>query len=65
MARPGDRHRRDPAGVAPTDPESGFGALIDHLGAAATFTLPLLLDAVTGGDSAYDGKFYRDRSPSA
>ena len=26
--------------------------------------LPLLLDAVTGGDSAYDGKFYRDRSPS-
>ncbi|GAA4702712.1 CocE/NonD family hydrolase [Nocardioides conyzicola] len=53
-----------PPAVTATDPQSGFGALIDHLGAAATFTLPLLLDAVTGGDSAYDGKFYRDRSPS-
>ena len=53
-----------PPAVTATDPQSGFGALVDHLGAAATFTLPLLLDAVTGGDSAYDGKFYRDRSPS-
>lgn len=53
-----------PPAVAATDPQSGFGALVDHLGAAATFTLPLLLDAVAGGDSAYDGKFYRDRSPS-
>lgn len=53
-----------PPAVAATDPQSGFGALVSHLGAAATFTLPLLLDAVTGGDSAYDGTFYRDRSPS-
>ena len=53
-----------PPAVTATDPQSGFGALVDHLGAAATFTLPLLLDAVTGGDSAYDGKFYRDRSPA-
>ena len=53
-----------PPAVAATDPQSGFGALIDHLAAAGTFTLPLLLDAVTGGDSAYDGTFYRDRSPS-
>ncbi len=52
-----------PPAVTATDPESGLGALADHLTAAATFTLPLLLDAVTGGDSAYDGKFYRDRSP--
>ncbi|WP_051551382.1 CocE/NonD family hydrolase [Nocardioides sp. URHA0020] len=53
-----------PPAVAATDPQSGFGALIDHLAAAGTFTLPLLLDAVAGGDSAYDGTFYRDRSPS-
>lgn len=52
-----------PPAVTATDPESGFGALIDHLSAVGTFTLPLLLDAVAGGDSAYDGKFYRDRSP--
>lgn len=52
-----------PPAVAATEPESGFGALIDHLTAAATFTLPLMLDAVAGGDAAYDGKFYRDRSP--
>jgi putative CocE/NonD family hydrolase len=53
-----------PPAVTATDPESGFGALAGHLTAAATFTLPLLLDAVAGGDSAYDGKFYRDRSPA-
>jgi uncharacterized protein len=53
-----------PPAVAATEPRSGFGALIDHVAAAATFTLPLLLDAVAGGDSAYDGAFYRDRSPA-
>ena len=53
-----------PPAVTATDPQSGFGALVDHLTAAATFTVPLLLDAVAGGDSAYDGTFYRDRSPS-
>lgn len=52
-----------PPAVAATDPQSGFGALVDHLTAAATFTLPLMLDAVAGGDAAFDGKFYRDRSP--
>src|SRR5690349_1282943 len=52
-----------PPAVAATEPESGFGALVDHLTAAATFTLPLMLDAVAGGDAAFDGKFYRDRSP--
>ena len=53
-----------PPAVTATDPESGFGALRrPPRPRPATFTLPLLLDAVTGGDSAYDGKFYRDRSP--
>jgi len=52
-----------PPAVAATDPESGFGALVDHLTATATFTIPLMLDALTGGQAAYDGRFYRDRSP--
>ncbi|MEP9362638.1 CocE/NonD family hydrolase [Nocardioides sp. CN2-186] len=53
-----------PPAVTATDPESGFGALIDHLSAAATFTIPLMLKALAGGDEAYDGTFYRDRSPN-
>lgn len=52
-----------PPAVAATDPQSGFGALVDHLTAAATFTIPLMLKALTGGEEAYDGPFYRDRSP--
>ena len=52
-----------PPAVAQSDPESGFGALLDHLFAAGTFTVPLLLDATLGGDAAYDGPFYRERSP--
>lgn len=53
-----------PPAVTATEPESGFGALVDHLTAAATFTIPLMLDALAGGDAAYDGRFYRDRSPA-
>lgn len=52
-----------PPAVTATDPASGFGALVDHLTAAGTFTLPLLLQALVGGDPAYDGKFYAERSP--
>lgn len=52
-----------PPAVAQSDPQSGFSALVDHLYGVATFTAPLLLDAVTGGDAAYDGPFYRERSP--
>ena len=52
-----------PPAVTSTDPESGLGALVDHLFGATTFTAPLLLDAVMGGDAAYDGPFYRERSP--
>ncbi|MBZ5739009.1 CocE/NonD family hydrolase [Nocardioides mangrovi] len=52
-----------PPAVTATDPESGFGALVSHLTAAGTFTIPLMLKALLGGDEAYDGKFYRDRSP--
>lgn len=52
-----------PPAVTATDPQSGFGAFVDHLTAAATFTIPLMLDALAGGDAAYDGRFYRVRSP--
>ncbi|MDF1605271.1 CocE/NonD family hydrolase [Nocardioides sp. YIM 152315] len=53
-----------PPAVTATDPQSGLGALVDHLTAAGTFTLPLMLEALLGGDAAYDGRFYRDRSPA-
>jgi uncharacterized protein len=45
------------------EPQSGLSTLLDHLVGAGTFTAPLLLDATVGGDAAYDGAFYRDRSP--
>ncbi|SDC88373.1 CocE/NonD family hydrolase [Nocardioides lianchengensis] len=52
-----------PPAVTATDPGSGFGALLQHLYGAVTFTVPLMLDALLGGDAAYDGAFYRQRSP--
>jgi putative CocE/NonD family hydrolase len=44
------------------DPASAIQALLDRLTTATTFTGPLLASAVLGGDPAYDGQFYRDRS---
>lgn len=52
-----------PPAVTATDPASGVRALLSHVFGAATFTAPLLLDAVLGGDAAHDGPFYRTRSP--
>jgi hypothetical protein len=52
-----------PPAVAATDPQSGLGALLSHVYGVASFTAPLLLDALFGGDAAYDGPFYRKRSP--
>ncbi|MET3962180.1 putative CocE/NonD family hydrolase [Marmoricola sp. OAE513] len=37
--------------------------LVDHLVGAGTFTVPLILKAFTGGEPAYDGPFYKQRSP--
>lgn len=45
------------------DPASGFKTLLDHLKTAVTFTAPLMAKAILGGDPAYDGPFYRERSP--
>ena len=52
-----------PPAVAASDPQSAFVALATHLTALATFTVPLLLNAATGGEPAYDGPFYTQRSP--
>ncbi|MCD6639260.1 MAG: CocE/NonD family hydrolase [Nocardioides sp.] len=45
------------------EPEAGLGALVDRLTSATTFTAPLLAGAVLGQEPAYDGPFYRERSP--
>ena len=51
-----------PPAYAQDDPASAIQALLDRLTTATTFTGPLLASAVLGGDPAYDGQFYRDRS---
>ncbi len=45
------------------EPAAGFKMLTDHLRTAVTFTVPLMAQAILGGDPAYDGPFYRERSP--
>ncbi len=52
-----------PPAVAQSDPQSAFTELADHLTTLGTFTVPLLLGAATGGEPAYDGPFYQERSP--
>ena len=51
-----------PPAVLATSPESAIKELLDHLTGAGTFTVPLLLSAFLGGDPAYDGAFYKERS---
>ena len=51
-----------PPAYAGDDPASAIKALLDRLVTATTFTGPLLSSAVLGGDPAYDGQFYQDRS---
>lgn len=52
-----------PPAYAGTDPDNAFQMLFDRLTTGTTFTLPLMLQAILGGDPAYDGPFYRERSP--
>lgn len=52
-----------PPAYAASDPTSALGVLADRLTTGGTFTVPLLLDAIAGQDPAYDGPFYRQRSP--
>jgi len=51
-----------PPAVLASSPESAIKELLDHLTGAGTFTVPLLLSAFLGGDPAYDGAFYKERS---
>lgn len=53
-------------GLVPPAADPGVGTvswLVDRLLTATTFTGPLMLDAISGGNAAYDGAFYRTRSP--
>ncbi|WGX97433.1 CocE/NonD family hydrolase [Nocardioides sp. L-11A] len=45
------------------EPQAGLQMALDHLMGGLTFTLPLATQALLGGDPAYDGPFYRERSP--
>lgn len=45
------------------EPAAGFKMATDHLMGGLNFTLPLAVQAVLGGEPAYDGAFYRERSP--
>jgi putative CocE/NonD family hydrolase len=55
-------------GLAQNDPASAPGALADHAQGAGNFQAPVVASAVTGQqvgeyDAAFDGPFYRARSP--
>jgi putative CocE/NonD family hydrolase len=54
--------------IPPTTPQATslseyLTALLDHVAGSLTFTAPLLANAVLGGEPAYDGPFYAQRSP--
>jgi putative CocE/NonD family hydrolase len=44
-------------------PDAALVTLLQHVGGLFGFQLPTLADAALGGDRAYDGPFYRERSP--
>ncbi len=52
-----------PPALTTTDPVGGLGTLVTHLLGNGAFSLQLLLSAFTGGEPAYDGAFYTQRSP--
>lgn len=52
--------------IPPMSPPQGptpLLSLVEHLVGAGTFTAPLILNAFGGGNAAYDGDFYKQRSP--
>lgn len=46
-----------------SEPQYGFQWLLDSVLTASTFTAPLVVSALLGGEPAYDGEFYKHRSP--
>ncbi len=52
-----------PPAVVTTEPQSAIGAMASRIGTATTFTGPTLVKAIAGDETAYDGPFYKERSP--
>lgn len=52
-----------PSSAIFTDPEVGAQATVDHATNLATFKAAVTASGATGGEAAYDGDFWRDRSP--
>jgi uncharacterized protein len=52
-----------PPAYTATDPAGGLATLLQHASGAGAFQAPTIGTAVAGGDQAYDGSFYRLRSP--
>ncbi|MDQ1688514.1 MAG: uncharacterized protein QOK42_1489 [Frankiaceae bacterium] len=45
------------------DPQGGFKAFTDHVAGAANFQAQTVASSLSGGENAYDGPFYAQRSP--
>lgn len=52
-----------PPTYSPARPTDAVSRMLQHAGGAASFQLPLLANAASGGERAYDGEFFRTRSP--
>jgi len=52
-----------PPTYTPTDPVEAAKILVQHTGGALSFQATQVIDSSTGGNAAYDGPFYRVRSP--
>jgi putative CocE/NonD family hydrolase len=52
-----------PPTYTPNDPAEGAKVLVQHTGGALSFQASQVLDSSTGGNAAFDGPFYRVRSP--
>jgi putative CocE/NonD family hydrolase len=52
-----------PPAVNRVEPDAALLTLLEHIQGALDFQVPTITDALAGGDMAYDGPFYRLRSP--
>lgn len=52
-----------PPAVNRVEPDAALLTLLEHMQGAFEFQVPTITDALAGGDMAYDGPFYRLRSP--
>lgn len=52
-----------PPSYSPARPADALSTMLAHAGGAASFQLPMLVNAAGGGERAYDGEFFRTRSP--